>query len=420
MSILIVEVIDTEKNLRQEYTFDRAPIRIGRSPLNELPLDRSFVSHCHGVLQFDAVHCEFVDLGSTNGTFVGDERIPKNQSVAMTPGKVLSIGSLELRVRHGTSAKVDTRASYAFRPSDLNLVATPHMVPSAPPAGALVAAPTGGGPPALSPASASDILAPLYVQYRAGWRAFFTALTTQVPPGTERDAMASELLGRFPELAQEAEFRRWLGTDRAPTTNSTPPTVDAGAVLAAALGLRLGPDSHGAFVERVGQVIERFALAFVELRRGHRQFARDLSVPVSTGDALDKVEDARSLVRHLLDPGAPPERVDELSRAYADVMLHQVALLNGMMAGARELLADLSPSSLSAGSASGPLAWLSRVLGRDERWARFRRRFGDLEEESTLSAVLLGRAFARAYAAAMGQTSTVADETRKSEATGRL
>ncbi len=419
MSNLIVEVVDTEKNLRQAYTFDRAPIRIGRSPLNELPLDRSFVSHCHGVLQFDARRCEFVDLGSTNGTFLGAERLAKNQSVALTADSVLLIGSLELRVRHGSNSRLETRASYAFRPSHLNDVASPQVAGSAPPPAVLAGPIAASAAAALSTAATAEILAPLYVQYRAGFRALFAALTASVPAGADREGMAAELLGRFPELAQEAEFRRWLGTDRAPSA-STPPPADAAAVLASALGLRLSPDAYGAFVERLGQVIERFTLAFIELRRGHRQFARDLSVPTSSDAALDRIEDARALVQHLLDPAAPPTRVDDLSRAYADAMLHQVALLNGMMAGARELLADLSPTALSAGSASGPVAWLSRVFGRDERWTRLRRHFDDLTEEGTLSSVLLGRGFARAYAAAMGQTSSDAAPPRKSQATGPL
>ncbi len=418
--MLIVEVVDTQSNLRQEYTFDRAPIRIGRSPLNELPLERSFVSHCHGVLQYDAVRCEFVDLGSTNGTFVGAERLAKNQPVTLTANSVLTIGALELRVRHSTSAKVETRASYAFRPSDLNVVASAPSTSSAPPAAAVVPLVPSHGPAPFSPGVTSELLAPLYVQYRAGWRAFFAALTARVPAGAEREAIAADLLGRFPELAQEAEFRRWLGTDRVHVSISTPPAVDAAAVLGAALGLRLSPDAVGAFGERVGQVLERFTLAFLELRRGHRQFARDLSVLAAKDDALDKIEDARTLLLHLLDPAAPLARVDDLSRAYADVMLHQVALLNGVMAGARELLAALSPATLATGHAGGALGWLGRVLGRDERWRRFRQRFDDLEEERALSGVLLGRAFARAYAAAMGQTSADPDPSRTSGATGPL
>jgi type VI secretion system protein ImpI len=429
-SILIVEVVDTERKVRQEYTFDRSPVRVGRSPLNDLPLERSFVSHCHGVLTFDGRHCEFVDLGSTNGTYLGATRLTKNKTVAVTQQTPLVIGDLELRVRHATSSRVETRMSYAFNRSDIN-----HVLPRAsgapsPPAAA--SAPEQTRAPAHEkPAGTAlplDILAPLYVQYRLGWTSFFNALQQRVPAGADRQALAQELLGRFPELAQEAEFQRWLGTDRPSAGEIMAPTATGDSVrpsapftaLTRALGGPVPSELESAALDRMAHVIERFAQTFLELRRGQRQFIADLSIPMSDGDPLAKLEDARSLVRYLLDVNAPPGRVDELSRAYADLMMHQVALLNGILAGAREVLTELSPDALATAAAPGPVGWLMRLVGRDARWSVLRRRFEDLQEEKALSSVVLGRMFARAYAAAMGQTTVGAAEPSSRERTGSL
>ena len=101
------------------------------------------------------------------------------------------------------------------------------------------------------------------------------------------------------------------------------------------------------------------------------------------------------------DPGFVTERLDELSRACADIMLHQVALLNGVAAGARELLQELSPTAIQHRH-GGLLHALLRPFGYDRRWSAFRQRFEDLQEETALTSRLLGRAFARAYAASMG------------------
>lgn len=361
---LVVEVVDTDRGVRQEFRFGRTPVRVGRSPLNDLPLDRNFVSNCHGVVHFGARQCEFVDLGSTNGTLLDGRQITRNQAVAVSERSVLSIGALELRLRQTEGSSPDTHASYAFRRNELgSQQAGSGAVPCREHA---------------PRARVAERLAPLYAQYRSAWQALLAELTADAG-GEPREQAAGELLARFPELAQEADFRRWAGTDRAsapPPASTTPPV-------------------------RAGQLIEAFAKAFLELARGRRQFAKDLSLCAEERSELETIDDAPALVAYLLEPAAQAERLDELSRACADIMLHQVALLNGVAAGARELLQELSPAAIQLRHGA-PLDVLLRAFGIDRRWSAFRRRFDDLTEETALPHRLLGRAFARAYAASMG------------------
>jgi type VI secretion system protein ImpI len=371
---LVVEVVDTDRGARQEFRFGRTPVRVGRSPLNDLPLDRNFVSNCHGIVHFDARQCEFVDLGSTNGTLLDGQRISKNQPVAISRHSVLGIGTLELRFRQSEGSSPDTHASYAFRPNELGQEQGGKVE---------LGAASRPAPAAHAPdAPIAERVAPLFAHYRSAWGALLTELTAAGATGA-REQLAGELLTRFPELAQEADFRRWAGTDRTQARPSAPPPAANTAPA------------------RAGQLIEYFAKAFLELSRGRRQFAKDLSLSTGERSKLLDLDDAPALVAYLLDQDAQNERLDELSRAFADIMLHQVALLNGFAAGARELLSELSPTAIQLRH-GGLMHVLLRVVGHDRRWSGFRQRFEDLKEETALSSRLLGNAFARAYAASMG------------------
>ena len=99
---LVVHVDDTETQKRAKYAFMKSPVRIGRSEINDLHLDRTYVSTCHGVVQFDGDRVTFVDLGSTNGTTLGGVRLEKNVPVEIGPGDELRIGGLRLKLVCGT------------------------------------------------------------------------------------------------------------------------------------------------------------------------------------------------------------------------------------------------------------------------------------------------------------------------------
>lgn len=76
-----------------EYYFGPGRIIIGRSPDNEIYIHSKFVSRHHAQLNNDESGCVIEDLNSTNGVFVGEERIKKCR---LKDGDVISLGVHEL------------------------------------------------------------------------------------------------------------------------------------------------------------------------------------------------------------------------------------------------------------------------------------------------------------------------------------
>jgi predicted component of type VI protein secretion system len=120
--------------------------------------------------------------------------------------------------------------------------------------------------------------------------------------------------------------------------------------------------------------------------------------PVRSESQVSRARDARELLAYLLDLHAEG-RTDELQRAFADLMVHQVALLNGVVEGARGILARLSPAAVVAESPHG--VFRARA---SEHWKIYEERWHGLaDEEEGISAALFGPEFAKAYAAVIGR-----------------
>jgi type VI secretion system protein len=106
------------------------------------------------------------------------------------------------------------------------------------------------------------------------------------------------------------------------------------------------------------------------------------------------------VLAYLLDPGHPG-RAAELQRAFADLMVHQVALLNGVVEGARALLSRVGPEAIEA---EAPSSVLPGPLRAPALWKAFEARFKEIfEEESAITDALFGAEFARAYSGMVGQ-----------------
>ena len=79
-----------------EHVLDSAPLTLGRSSENDVPLgDDDFASAHHARVdpRRDGVWIE--DVGSTNGTYVNGVRLKRPQKLA--PGDVIRIGETDLR-----------------------------------------------------------------------------------------------------------------------------------------------------------------------------------------------------------------------------------------------------------------------------------------------------------------------------------
>jgi len=74
--------------------------RVGRSASNEIHIPAEKISRHHARLLIAGDNLELIDLGSTNGSFVNDAKLEKNQPVPLNPGDEVRFGdhSFELKL----------------------------------------------------------------------------------------------------------------------------------------------------------------------------------------------------------------------------------------------------------------------------------------------------------------------------------
>ncbi|MFL5348278.1 MAG: type VI secretion system-associated FHA domain protein [Hyalangium sp.] len=267
-------------------------------------------------------------------------------------------------------------------------------------------------------------LVPLYNSYRTAWKMLHQGLSRGVDtlPEQDREQLIAQLQRRMPEMAQEPQFQE-IAKNLGRPIHAEPATGGASAAQAGGPSNRMDvvsrellnrfvrsylPDNRGLqseadierFLEHLADVLETFGRAFIELRQGHDQFGQQMAVPVTNDqNPLTRMRSTREILRYLLDFKGPEGagRVQELMGGFVDVMIHQIALLNGMREGVKGLLHRLSPESLSEGLGG---IWPFNLSKRWEKYSEQHRAF--LEEERELTAVLFGPEFAKAYLAIVG------------------
>src|SRR5262249_26735717 len=81
-----------------ELHCSRFPIRMGRNPLNELPLADPHVSQWHAIVgQVDGT-LRIIDVGSRNGTLINGRRLTGGEAVPLAGGESIEIGPFTIRV----------------------------------------------------------------------------------------------------------------------------------------------------------------------------------------------------------------------------------------------------------------------------------------------------------------------------------
>jgi diguanylate cyclase (GGDEF)-like protein len=80
-----------------------APFSIGRSTKNDLSIDQESISRHHAKITFEEGSFRIEDLGSTNGTFVNEERV---QTRALGDGDQVQIGRSILKFMTGENVEV--------------------------------------------------------------------------------------------------------------------------------------------------------------------------------------------------------------------------------------------------------------------------------------------------------------------------
>jgi hypothetical protein len=385
---LAIEVIRPDTREHETFACMSSPVRIGRSPLNNVVLAAPWVSLHHGLIHFDDQRATYSDLGSTNGTTVVAEQEMKLHPMVpiqiLGPGQdvgELRIGAISVRIRwdqsvHPAAAAggkrgYDTRLNLGDgrkRPEGQGARPDLPFEAPRPPEGPRTPPESGTGWPA-QPAGRPPL-------YQAG-------MTRMVMPG-ENDRLKD---GAVPTPIS--------GASSGPVHETL---ARLGQAWSGAAGLQIRGQER-AFAETLAAVADAFARGLVELKKGLKEFGEGIGVRAVGGHSpLHRSQTASELLAYLLDPqGDTHERLEQLVDLFADLMIHEVALLSGVKAGVRQLLTELDPEGGYARSQEG-----RGGPGLFDRSLRKYRDFFKSATEDEGQAIVFGAEFARAYANALG------------------
>jgi pSer/pThr/pTyr-binding forkhead associated (FHA) protein/S1-C subfamily serine protease len=114
--------------------FDAAEVRIGRDPDLELTLSgegAGVVSGSHARFIYRVRRWWIADMGSRNGTYVGERRLTPGQEEVVAAGTVVRLGKTgpRLKVEAATSRALDKTVAESFTPVDQPLPVPPAIAP---------------------------------------------------------------------------------------------------------------------------------------------------------------------------------------------------------------------------------------------------------------------------------------------------
>lgn len=404
---LVARVFDTQANQSFDATFERFPVRIGRNQLNDLHIDRPYVSQFHAAIELRDTQILVKDLGSTNGTVYGGQRMQRDQTIDITSSPEFNIGPIVIRLGLVTAAPKKREAPKEgtlldFGESGQHGSAVPQR------------------PKPIAPGAEDAYVrqvVPYIEAYRAAWGTVYRVIydhLTRVTPDIRTNYL--KRLGlEHPTLTNETDFQKiaqYYGVDSKLLGELAPPQAALAALTELATTLAPGAkplDDVSAvlnFARRTRDSMEVFLKCFISLRDGYQEFeaevlARDRS---EQADRVALAKDSKELGMVLLDPRGGPDTARQLHDIFVEMMSHQVKLLNGVMEGVKTLLVKLSPATIEEeferrGKKGGLFA--NRY---EELWRLYQTRHGDYsgEDKETFD-IIFGAQFSRAYAASVAE-----------------
>jgi type VI secretion system protein ImpI len=405
---LVAKVFDTQANQQFEVTYERFPVRIGRNQLNDLQIDRPYVSQFHAAIDIRERQIFLRDLGSTNGTVYQGRRLMRDQPVDVTAVPEINIGPIVLRL-----ALVEAQVKKPAPAQDTGNVLDMNDAPG----GAAAMAkqkpiPPGGEDPFIRQ------VVPYIEAYRAAWGAVYRVVydhLSRLPP--ELRANYIKRLGlEHASLVLENDFQKiaqYYGVDPRTLGEMNPPQAALAAF--AELSRTLVPNGRApedvagvvTFARRLRDTLEVFLKCFCSLRDGYKEFETGVLARDRESQASDRVataRDAKELAAVLVGPSAAPEATRQVNDVFVEVMSHQVALLNGVMEGVKTLLVQLSPKAIEEefdkrGKKAGLFSNKYEAL-----WKFYEERHGDYSgEDKQTFLIIFGPQFSKAYAASAGE-----------------
>lgn len=375
------------------------PIRIGRNGLNDFVISHGGVSSFHARVDDVEGRLCVTDLGSKNGV-----RVPTGNTMsnALTPHQPVDLQPSGFQFFLGVHVQVrvtfdelreplEHRGPGSFSGQVLGnagaLLETPSLMPPVPQP---LVAPQSAFPQSPVPAPAPFPAAPVPAAPSGPAAAPFqvAAVGPSVPP---------QYLPGEPGNRAATGFLQGLSAEGMALAGLRE--------LAASLVPGVPLDSTGdiaRFITKLHDALDAFCRSFIPLREGHSQFMSSFDLQRSMRRSQQRsqsymaVETARTpeaLAAALLNPkGKTFDAPAAVEGILADLMLHQLALLEGVMRGVRALIEELSPENIENQVGGGISLARHKAL-----WNKYLEVHENISEERQAFAVIFGPEFAEAY-----------------------
>lgn len=392
-----------------EHRFTTSPIQLGRNPKADLRLPYDFVSSWHALIRFDETSASYFDLGSTNGSEVDGRRIGPGEVLEFDGPVRVRISDLVLTLSRGGAPA----SAGEWPPAPPPSVAQPFVSGSMVVPNAGVVPPDYGPPPSMP---AERGYAPASMPPERGYGPPPPDLGYGMGGGMGGDPIPPPLMPPEPPPMMPGghsvgPIPRSNTQMLTPRRSSSPGTNDSGLALVRELSQRLLPnvpppqslDEARGLLERVATLVETCARGVVEMQAGQERMGQELGIQtVKHYTGLRFAATASAAIEYLLaDSGTGDHlrRLDELAVGFADSMSHQVAMLDGLVAGARALVDALEPRAVEQ-EVAGRLGRLK------DKWAAYGATWQRLAaDDRKLVKALFGPEFARVYAEVGGELS---------------
>ena len=408
---LTAVVLDSQSNQSFEMSFERFPVRIGRNQLSDLQIDRPYVSQFHAAIEIHQNQIFAKDLGSTNGTVYRGQKMVRDQSIDITALPEIQIGPVMIRV---TMRELSPQEAVPLRQASVLDIGTP----------------LGQGMleqrrQQIQPGQEDPFvrqLVPYIEAYRSSWANVYRLIYEHLPrlQPDVRTAYIKRLLTEHAAVGQENDFQRvaqYYGVPAHAYGELSAPMAAMAALheIAAQLAPEVikldSPDKLIGFAKRLRDTMQVFLKCFVSLRSGYQEFEAEVlrkERQDEPGGRVSAAKDHRELGRVLFADDAPVEQNShELHEIFVEVMTHQVALLNGVMEGVKQLLGTLSPQAIEQryekkGKKGGLFSNKYEGL-----WQEYQTAHADYQgEDKETFLIIFGPQFSRAYAATTGEAYT--------------
>lgn len=398
-----VRVEDPKTQFGFERTFQRLPVRIGRSPLNDLHLDFPSVSAFHAVLEEHDGQVMLRDLGSKNGTRVKSGLLPPNQLVDLSQHRnqfailpvLLTTFPIQAEVNKAPIGPKNVLKS-ATTMFELSPLASSQAI----------------APPSQDFQRILDTLASAVAMSRDANHAMMKQIEGALASTSAdaRSSLAEQIGKRFPDIAQRPEGRALLNR-HAPAIafSAQSPELVVEAIKEIAeqqmptLGAPERPEELGTYLTQVNEALRVFLECFLQLREGWRQTESEFGIGKRRlpTDDLSAATNTEGLAHFLFDwRNRDFSAAQDLERAFADMMINHVALIGGVKEGAKSVVQELSPEAIEQEANdpkhAGTGSWWP--FGRHQKlWSIYCARHADMAEEQRLFRVLFGRAFGEVF-----------------------